>query len=94
MNVISLESVELAVERDGEHEDAEDDADGVEHAQLRDQPPERDLQTELGLIDYDQRQNVSWKNPCNAFLHQRFCYLPMIPTHPMDGRNNPSSSHL
>ena len=43
--LLHLKSVELAVERDGEHENAEDDADGVEDAQLRDQPPERDLQT-------------------------------------------------
>ena len=29
-----LQSVELAVEVDGEHEDAEDDADGVEDEEL------------------------------------------------------------
>ena len=63
------------MEGDREHEYAEDDADGVQHAQLRDQPPERDLQTELGLIDYDQRQNVSCKYPCNYAFSRLLIYL-------------------
>ena len=54
------------MERDREHENAEDDAGGVEDAQLRDQPPERDLQTELRLIDNDQRQYISCKYNCSA----------------------------
>ena len=32
--ILYLQSVELAVEVDGEHEDAEDDADGVEDEEL------------------------------------------------------------
>ena len=44
LRLIHLKSVKLAVKRNGEHEDAENDADGVEDAKLRDQSPERDLQ--------------------------------------------------
>ena len=93
--ILHLKSVELAVERDREHENAEDDAGGVEDAQLRDQPPERDLQTELRLIDNDQRQYISCKYNCSAsYVFFLFSCIPMIPTHPMVGKNNPSNSHL
>ena len=54
-----LQSVELAVEVDGEHEDAEDDADGVEDEELWDQSSEWDLESEIGLVDNNQRQSVS-----------------------------------
>ena len=57
--ILYLESVELAVEVDGEHEDAEDDADGVEDEELWDQSSEWDLESEIGLVDNNQRQSVS-----------------------------------
>ena len=63
------------MKRNGEHEDAENDADGVEDAKLRDQSPKRDLQAELRLIDYNQRQNISCKYPCTCCLH--FLNLPV-----------------
>ena len=49
--ILYLESVELAVEVDGEHEDAEDDANGVEDEELWDQSSEWDLESEVGLVD-------------------------------------------
>ena len=49
--ILYLESVELAVEVDGEHEDAEDDANGVEDEELWDQNSEWDLESEVGLVD-------------------------------------------
>ena len=57
--ILYLESVELTVEVDGEHEDAEDDADGVEDEELWDQSSEWDLESEIGLVDNNQRQSVS-----------------------------------
>ena len=57
--ILYLQSVELAVEVDGEHEDAEDDADGVEDEELWDQNSEWDVESELGLVDNNQRQTVS-----------------------------------
>ena len=57
--ILYLESVELTVEVDGEHEDAEDDADGVEDEELWDQSSEWDVESELGLVDNNQRQRVS-----------------------------------
>ena len=57
--ILYLESVELTVEVDGEHEDAEDDADGVEDEELWDQSSEWDVESELGLVDNNQRQTVS-----------------------------------
>ena len=60
--ILYLESVELAVEVDGEHEDAEDDANGVEDEELWDQNSEWDLESELGLVDNNQRQTVSWRH--------------------------------
>ena len=57
--ILYLESVELAVEVDGEHEDAEDDANGVEDEELWDQSSEWDLESEIGLVDNNQRQSVS-----------------------------------
>ena len=44
---------------DGEHEDAEDDANGVEDEELWDQNSEWDVESELGLVDNNQRQTVS-----------------------------------
>ena len=79
---------------DGEHEDAKDDADSVKDAQLRDQCPKRDLQTELRFIDYNQRQNISWIYPSLGRWYLYFFYLPIIPIHPMAGRSIPSNSHL
>ena len=57
--ILYLESVELTVEVDGEHEDAEDDANGVEDEELWDQNSEWDVESELGLVDNNQRQTVS-----------------------------------
>ena len=49
----------LAVEGGGEEEDVEDDADGVQHAQLRDQAAERELQPQLRAVDHQHRHQVA-----------------------------------
>ena len=57
--ILYLQSVELTVEVDGEHEDAKDDTNGVEDEELWDQSSEWDVESELGLVDNNQRQTVS-----------------------------------
>ena len=47
-----LDAVVLAVEGGGEEQDVEDQADCVQHAQLRDQPPEGELQPQLRAGDH------------------------------------------
>ena len=88
-----LESVELAVEVYWEHEDAEDDANCVEDAELRDQFPEWDLQTELRLVDHKQWQNISWRHKDTSRLLAQIVVLPMIPMIPIPGNIIPSNSH-
>ena len=49
----------LAVEGGGEEEDVEDDADGVQHAQLRDEAAERGLQPQLRAVYHQHRHQVA-----------------------------------
>ena len=63
---------------DGEHEDAEDDANGVKDEELWDQNSVWDLEFELGLVDNNQRQIVSWRHS-DYFLIQ-FIDMPSIST--------------
>ena len=58
-STMHLDAVVLAVEGGGEEQDVEDDADGVQHAQLRDQPPERELQPQLRAVDHHNRHQVA-----------------------------------